>query len=258
MAAIFIAAGLLMPAHAHAAALEGEVVSLAPMESGLWKVVIKAAGGKQSLVLSAKSAILKEVRVEDIKQGDRLASTNRGSQGGTKGLKAPFGNMSAGAKKMLGLPNVPNIPAVPNIPNIPNKQQMKGVAPKGGGAAPQPGGGNPGVPQPGGGKSAAKEEPPPVKTQDEMLQEKGFQNEKLLFPPTEGEIGPGEEVTQVRKVDQGFEVTLLSSTGKPEKQTYAPGKKVVKVLSPGDLKKKDRVSLDFNEKDKTVTQLKIK
>ena len=101
-------------------------------------------------------------------------------------------------------------------------------------------------------------EEPAVKTQDEMLQEKGFQNEKLLFPPKSGPGKSGDEVTQVNKTDLGFEITVVSETGKPEKQMYAPGKKVLKVLSLKEVKENDNVLLNFNETDKTVIDLQVK
>jgi len=255
---------------ASAATLEGQVVSLASQGPGLWKVVVKGAGGEQSFMVSTKTAVQKEVPVEMLKAGDRLVSKNAGK--GTKGFKAPFGNMSASAKKALGLPNIPSVPEVPKVPPIPSKQQMQGSPSSakgnpqasagpgsaGGGAAPagMPGlGGGAGGMAPG--KPPAKEEPK-VKTQDEILQEKGFQNEKLLFPPKEGAGKPGEEVTQVNKTDRGFEVTVVSETGKPEKQMYAPGKKVLKIFSLKEIKKDDKVLVNFNETDKTVTELQVK
>jgi len=258
MAALMTLALFLIPSAASAATLEGQVVSLAPQAPGLWKVTVKGAAGETSLVISTNTLIQKEIVVEALKAGDRLVSKNKG---GTKGFKAPFSNMSASTKKGLGLPNVPSIPPIPKIPPIPSKQQMQG-APAGKGGAPGaagPGAGA-GAPPAGGGMAPPKKtaEEPKVKTQDEMLQEKGFQNEKLLFPPKAGSGKAGDEVTQVSKTDLGFEVTVVSETGKPVKQTYAPGKKVMKVLSLKEVKKNDKVFLSFNEKDKTVQELQVK
>lgn len=262
-AAIMTLAMFLIPSAASAATLEGQVVSLAPQGPGLWKVVVEDAGGETTLIISTKTVIQKEVPVEALKAGDRLVSKKTGT--GTQGFKAPFGNMSASAKKALGLPNIPSIPPIPKIPPMPTKQQMQGnpMKGKGGGggpAGPGPGSGSGGAPAGGGGMAPPKKpaEAPAVKTQDEMLQEKGFQNEKLLFPPKAGAGKAGEEVTQVSKTDLGFEVTTVSETGKPEKQMYAPGIKVLKVLSLKEVKKKDKVLLNFNDVDKSVIELQVK
>ena len=272
-AAIVTLSLFLVPSAVSAATLEGQLISLAPQGAGLWKVAVKGSGGTTNLMISTKTVIQKEVPVETLKAGDRLVShISTGGQGGVPGIKDPFSNMADSTKKALGLPNIPNIPGIPKIPPMPDKNQIvKGngsSAPSGGssapaasaGAAPAPAAAGPAGPAgPGGGpakKPAA--EPPKVKTQDEMLQEKGFQNEKLLFPPKAGISRPGDEVTQVKKTDLGFEVTVVSATGKPEKRMIGLGKKVLKVFPLKEIKKDDKVLLSFNEKDKLITELQVK
>jgi len=260
--AIGTLAMFLVPASVSAATLEGSVVSLDAQGPGFWKVVVKSARGEMTLIISTATAIQKEVPVESLKAGDRLVNPGGGSPG-VKGLKDPLAGMSDATKKALGLPNIPNIPPVPKIPPMPDKNQMlkgNGPAQQGGGPAGGPPPAGPAGAAPGGGMAPKKPsaEAPEVKTQDELLQEKGFQNEKLLFPPKAGAGEVGTEVTQVNKTDLGFEVTVVSGTGKPEKKTYAVGKKVLKVLSIKDIKKNDQVSLNFNDTDKTVTGLQVK
>lgn len=260
-AAIWTLAIFLIPSTtASAATLEGQVVSVTPQAEGLWKVVVTGDGGDTFFILSDKTAIQKEVSIETLKSGDRLVRPGAGTQG-IKGIKDPLSGMSDSTKKALGLPNIPNVPEVPKIPPMPDKNQML----KGNGAAasaqPGEGGGGSAGPAPSPGGAAPKKpsaETPEVKTQDEMLKEQGFQEEKLLFPPQAGVINPGEEVTQVNKTDLGFEVTVISETGKPVKETYAPGKKVLKVSSLTELKKNDNVLLNFNEKDRSVIELQVK
>lgn len=266
-AALMTVTMFLIPSVCSAATLEGQVLSLKPKGPGIWKVVVQGAQGKRSLIISAETTLKKEVPVETLKAGDRLVSKSGGGQG-VLGVKDPLKGMADATKKALGLPNIPNIPQIPKIPQMPDKNQMiKGP----GGAGPSPaqagGGGLPGgAAGPGGGAPEAggpapqkkTAEEPKVKTQDEMLQEKGFQNEKLLFPPKEGVNKPGEEITQINKTDRGFEVTVVSSTGKPAKQTYALGQKVLKVLTLKEIKKSDKVLLNFNETDKSVIELQVK
>jgi hypothetical protein len=259
-AAVMTLAMFLVPSSASAATIEGQVVSLDSQAPGLWKVVVKGSGGEMTLMISTKTALQKEVPVEALKAGDRLVAQG-GGQGGVPGVKDPLSGMAESTKKALGLPNIPNIPQIPKIPPMPDKNQMiQGQGPAQ--AAPGSGGGpaGPGGPPAAGGMAPKKPaaEEPKVKTQDEMLQEKGFQNEKLLFPPKAGGTRSGAEVTQVSKTDLGFEVTVVSETGKPEKKMYAPGKKVMKVLSLQEVKKDDRVVLNFNDTDKTVLELEVK
>lgn len=261
----FLAAWLLLPGvPVYAASAEGEIISVADKGPGLWKVSLQTSKGEQAYMLSMKSALKKEVPVEDIKQGDHLLPPG-GGQGldGFKGIKAPFGNMSQGTKKALGLPDVPNIPAIPKIPKLPPKVAMKGNPAAGGGAGPAPGGAPGSMPEagPGGapGKAKApKGEEPKVKTKDEMLEEAGFENQKLLFPAgKEGAGRPGHEVLQVKKTEKGFELTVAEKQGKSSKLTVAPGKKVLKALTPADLKAKDHVRIDFDEQGKVIRDLTV-
>jgi len=250
---------MMSPSLGMAAVSEGQLLSITEFAPGLWKVTVQEGGAEKAYMVSTKTTLQKEIAVEAVKPGDRLLSKAKAG-GGTKGFKAPFSNMSEATKKMLGLPDVPSVPEVPKIPAIPDKQQMQGSPASQGGGAPQagPGGGMPGM---GGGMAQGKQPPaeaPAVKTQDEMLQEKGFQNNKLLFPPESGLGSPGNEVTQVVKTDLGYEVTVVSETGQPEKKTYAPGKKILKAISLKDIKKNDKISLSFNETDKTVIELEVK
>lgn len=240
-----------LPSAAFAGTLEGEILGLEPQGPGAWKLTVRADGQEQSLVLSARTQIQKSIAIEDVRQGDRIIRKTGG--GGTQGFKAPFENLSKGAKKMLGLPDVPSVPQVPQVPQIPDKQQMQGSPAPGGGGTPPAGG----APAPGPGKAPPKEEEP-VKTQGELLEEKGFQNEKLLFPASAGEAAaPGSEVTQIKKTDQGFEVTLVSAAGEPEKETYSPGKKVLKALDPKDLNKKDLVRLDYSDENQMIVLVEV-
>lgn len=274
-----------------AATAEGELLSIAPKGPGLWQVVIKAGEEKQTYIVSLKTLIKKEIPVEEVRPGDHLVKPKTG-QGvpGFKGIKAPFGNMSPGAKKALGLPDIPNVPAIPQVPKIPSKEQLKAASPAAGAGGPQipskeqlksgspaPGGQAsagpaPGAgPGPGAGPAAGEPGPqegpsgpggrkpdqpePKVKTQDDILEEKGFQNEKLLFAPGSEAARPGVEVVSVKKKDKGYEVSLAG--GKENKLTVEAGNKVLKALLPAELKEKDRVRLEFQEQGKVVTDLLV-
>ena len=70
-----------------------------------------------------------------------------------------------------------------------------------------------------------------MKTQDEMLQEKGFQNEKLLFPPKAGAGKTGDEVTQV---SEGSYIEI--ATGKAVTPTVTKmSKRYKNVVNPDDV-----------------------
>ena len=248
----------------YAATAEGEVLSVSPKGPGLWQIVVKGREEKQTYVLSLKTAIKKEIPVEEVRQGDHLMASPGGTQGtaGFKGIKG-FGNMAPGAKKALGLPDVPNIPAIPKVPKIPSKAELqagrsaaegKGPAKAAEGGAPEKGA------APGAEKGRAPKEPEPkVKTQDDILEEKGFQNEKLLFPPGKEEaVHSGLEVLAVKKTDKGFEVTMAGDKGEKDKLMLESGKKVLKALTPEDLREKDQVRLEFQEQGKVVTDLLVK
>ncbi len=251
----------------YAASAEGEILSVAPKGPGLWTVSVKAKEGKRSFILSMKTTIKKEIPVDQVKRGDHLAAQSRGSstQGmpGIPGVKGAFEGMAASTKKALGLPDIPNVQGISQAPKIPGKGQMKpplppfkGPAGGAGGAAPEAGAG------PGPGEKTGREPKPPPpepKTQDQMLQEKGFQNEKLLFPAGKDAAAPsGAEVLQVKKTQTGFELTVNAGKGQTQKLTMESGKKVLKILSPGDLKQKDRVKFDFEEQGKVIASLFVK
>lgn len=233
------------------AAIQGEIISIVSKEAGTWEVLIKSNGEEKSFILDESSWIKKEVPVEDIKKGDHLAGASFAGTKGLKGNKAPFRNLSPAAKKMLGLPNIGEIPSVPKIPKIPKKSEMTGSPTAKRGPVPE----NQGAETP----PAPQNPEPEVKTQDQLLEEKGFQNPKLLSSATEeGPESTGGEVTRVKKQGKKYELTVMNPTGQPEKLVFEQGHKITKSLTPNDLKKNDQVELKFSESGQLITELLVR
>jgi len=217
------------------AVAEGEVISLAANDKGVWTLTVKVPTGEKKFEISKGTIISAEVSADQVRKGERIIRS-----GGRSGDLAPLGGVSAQTKKLLGLPDVPKIPKLPEIP----KPVPKGLPGQGGGGPGGPPGGGPG----GGGAppkgKAPEKEPPKVKTQDDLLQEKGFQNEKLLFPGG-GKDGAGVKVTDVKRTAQGVEINVESAPGKTETLKLNFDAKVRKAIDAVDLKPQMKVRLEL-------------
>ncbi len=269
---------------------EGEIVGLAAVKGGGWKLTVKVPTGEKKFILGKGTRISVEVSAGQVRKGERIY---RGEPTGA-GLHSSLSDLGEGTKKMFGLPNVPRIPSIPKIPPklpqmpkknpqppkappIPTPPNQRGAQPPqkggapGGGGAPSAGDagsgaddGSPGDAGPAagaGGRGGEKgktpeKEPPPVKTKDQELTEKGFQNEKLLFPAKEkagGEIG--QKVMEVSRTSKGIDMQIESTPGKIQTLKLGFADKVRKVIEAADLKPKMRVRLEvISEKGEDLLQ----
>ena len=224
---------------------EGEVLSLVPKGDG-WTLTVKVATGEKKFEIGKGTLISTEVTADQVRKGERILRSGAGG-----GDLTPLAGISKETKKLLGLPDIPPIPKVPQIPKIPKGIPGQGGggpgpgagAPPAGGPPPGPGGPEGGAPPKG---KAPKEEPPKVKTQDDLLDEKGFQNQKLLFPGG-GKDGAsaGVKVTDVKRTTKGIELKVESAPGKAETLTMSFDQKVRKAIEAVDLKPHMQVRLEI-------------
>jgi len=202
------------------------------------------------LLVAPSAQVQAEVKASDLKKGQKIALSQGGHIKGVQGTKAPFGNMSAGAKKFLGLPNIPaipnipEIPKIPKVPQIPNAPGLKGTG-GGGGAPPEIGNLEEGEAEQGRG---SEPEVPEIPTQ---AQTGGLAPETLSSATPEPETSESsddfvsKQILQLKKTSSGVEVMLEGD----EKISLSSEEKVMQVLTLQDLRKDMSVHLEVSEQD---------
>lgn len=240
--------------------VSGTIEKIEPLGGGQFELSVRSGKSLSTFVVSGSTMVQAFLPAKRVKPGHKILLSPIGAKEGVKGVKRLFGNMSAGTKKFLGLPDVPEIPEVPKIPQIPKlpdylkKGKRTEALEKGGQMLP----GTEGQPLnlkasaletaqvPGAGdvemqKQKEEEEPPEPK-------DAGFGTltPSPISPATSEEpllVRSGKRVVQSKKTRAGIEISLEDEAGS-ESVVLPPDAQVIQVLSIKDLRKRMNVSLE--------------
>ena len=236
----------------------GKIQEMAPADGNRFELTLLVEGSLQTFFADESTTVRTLIPVDQVQKGDRVAIPSLGGRKGTKGFKSPFSQMSPGAKKFLGLPDIPDIPdipptnEIPKVSKIPPIPEMENKSRKEESVQPETAmpGPDASLSQPEKGNEQASKSEGGQEIPD-LPQDRSFTelHPKALSKATaESQELMSGRVQQVKKSEKGIVLQLDRGAEKSEEVSLAPSDAVFQFLDASDLKPDMQVELLFDER----------
>ncbi len=251
---IFVLGPSGSPALAAVASVSGTIEKIEQVDRDQFELSIRVQEGVSTFSVSRATPVEESVPIKQVKPGQKILLSKTPAQKGTrgmKGMKDPFGNMSSGTKKFLGLPQISEIPEIPKIPKVPKVPEIPGMMKKSRKPAPE------GAPQeaapqmgmnPNDMQLAEQKQPEPeVPDLPKDAGTSGLTPNPLSTPSDAEPEALVKRVIGSKKTSKGIEIQLEGEQGQNEAMILSPDDVVVRILSVDDLRKRMNVHLEVAE-----------
>ena len=239
------------PALAAVASVSGTIEKIEQVDQDQFELSVRVQEGISTFSVSRATPVEESVPAKQVKPGQKILLSKIPGEKGMKGMKNPFGNMSSGSKKLLGLPQVSEIPKVPKIPKVPEIPKIPGMMKKSKNPAPETApqeaapqmGMNPSDMQ----QAEPKQPEPEVPDLPKNAGTSGLTPNPLSHPSDAEPEALVKRVIGSKKTSKGIEIQLEGEQGQNEAMILSPDDVVVRILSVDDLRKRMNVHLEVAE-----------